>query len=197
MSIARRYDAINAAIFPGGSRRLRRKLVEAMDVAPGAAVLELGCGSGQVTAALERAGAAVTAVDALENMLERARERAPRSNFILGDLTAVTLPADFDRVVLSFVLHNFDTDGRVQVLERARSQLKEGGSVGILDWALPAGALRQRLWRRFLAFIEPSPSVGQILDGAMQSDLAKAGLRANAANPVAGGRAQILIAQPI
>ena len=158
--------------------------------------MELGCGTGQVTVALVRAGAAVTAVDALPDMLVRAKQRAPQSTFIQGDLGEIDLPAGFDRVVLSFVLHNFDTAGRVAVLALARRHLRNGGSVGILDWALPAGALRQRAWRGFLHRIEPSPTVDEILGGALVRDLPAAGLRVEASHTVAGGRAQILIAVP-
>jgi ubiquinone/menaquinone biosynthesis C-methylase UbiE len=149
-----------------------------------------------MTEALERAGATVTAVDALPDMLVRAQERAPRSTFVQGDLGEIDLPAAFDRVVLSFVLHNFDTPGRVAVLALARRHLLDGGSVGILDWALPPGALRQRIWRGFLRRIEPSPTVGEILGGALVRDLATAGLRIDASHTVVGGRAQILIAVP-
>jgi SAM-dependent methyltransferase len=60
-----RYDAITVAIFLGGSRRLRHRLVDTLEVSRGHRVLELGCGSGQVTEQLVAAGAMVTAVDAL------------------------------------------------------------------------------------------------------------------------------------
>ena len=61
------YDALNAVIWlPGGSRRLRQEFVAALGPAPGATVLELGCGTGQVTEFLVVSGASVTAVDRAE-----------------------------------------------------------------------------------------------------------------------------------
>ena len=88
MDLATAYDAINAAIFlpSGGSHRLRKRLVDAMEVRPGHRVLELGCGTGQVTASLVAAGASVVAVDALPAMLEAARRRAPGATFVQGDV---------------------------------------------------------------------------------------------------------------
>jgi 2-polyprenyl-3-methyl-5-hydroxy-6-metoxy-1,4-benzoquinol methylase len=46
-------------------------------VRPGAAVLDVGCGAGQFSAALREAGAGVVAVDLAEEALRRAREREP------------------------------------------------------------------------------------------------------------------------
>ena len=57
---------------------------------------------------------------------------------------------------------------RVALLRRAASGLVDGsGRIGLLEWAEPAGRLRGRMWRRFLARLEPSPSVPEILDGAL------------------------------
>ena len=194
MSIPGRYDAVNAAIFVGGSRRLRRELVGCLGVAPAHRVLELGCGSGQVTEQLAATGADVTAVDALPEMLRRAAQRAPRATFIEADITSADLPGSFDRIVLSFVLHNFDTEGRRTVLAESAARLAGGGAVGILDWALPVGRLRARLWRLFLHRLEPSPAVGEILDGGLDADVRAADLVVTHRRRVASGRAQILVA---
>ena len=122
MAVDTVYDAINTAIFlpTGGSRRLRRQLVEALDVRPGHRALELGCGTGQVTARLLDAGAEVVAVDALPEMLAGARRRAPAATIVEGDALTTEVGDGFDRTVLSFVLHNFDHGGRVSLLRRAR-----------------------------------------------------------------------------
>lgn len=196
MSIPGRYDAINAAIFLGGSRRLRRLLVRTLDVRASHRVLELGCGSGsgQVTEQLVATGANVTAVDTLPAMLERTAQRAPRATLIEGDITTVDVPGPYDRIVLSFVLHNFDEAGRRAVLSQSAGRLAEGGAVGILDWALPPGSLRPRLWRRFLHALEPSPAVSEILAGALHEDIRAAGLRVILHRSAAFGRAQILVA---
>jgi ubiquinone/menaquinone biosynthesis C-methylase UbiE len=192
--LATRYDALNTAIFPvGGSRRLRQRLVDVLAVRAQQRALELGCGTGQVTARLLAAGAEVVAVDALPEMLAGARRRAPGATFIKGDVLDVDVGGDYDRIVLSFVLHNLDAAGRVRLLRRAAAALAPDGRVGVLEWAVPPGRLRADAWRRLLTRLEPSPTVTDMLDGALHHDITAAGLHVDGHRFAAGGRAQILV----
>lgn len=191
------YDALNTALFltAGGSGRLRQALVDALDVRPGHRVLELGCGTGQVTKRLEAAGADVLAVDALPGMMRRAHRRAPATKLVTGDVLSAEVGSGYDRVVLSFLLHNFDEEGRVRLLRRASSALVDGGRIGILDWRAPDGHVRAALWRSLLRAIEPSPTVAEIVDGALDRDIPAAGLSVHTDRAVVGGRARILIVE--
>lgn len=193
--LAAKYDALNTALFlpAGGSRRVRQRLVDALDVRPGQRALDLGCGTGQVTARLLAAGADVVAVDALPEMLAAARRRAPDATLLQGDIVDADVGGGYDRVVLSFVLHNCDAAGRVRLLSRAAALLAPGGRIGVLDWAVPRGRARGAAWRRFLDALEPSATVGDVLDGALDADAIAAGLHLHDHRPAAGGRAQILV----
>jgi demethylmenaquinone methyltransferase/2-methoxy-6-polyprenyl-1,4-benzoquinol methylase len=196
MAVATKYDAINAAIFfpSGGSLRLRRRLVDALDLQPGERVLELGCGTGQVTAALIAAGADVVAVDALPAMLDRARQRAPTATFIQGDAIDATAGDGFNCVALSFVLHGFGADERRRLLRRSATALVPGGRIGVLEWARPQQQHRAALWTRFLSRLEPDPAgTREILAGALEADVAAAGLRIDARQHLAGSRAQLML----
>lgn len=175
---------------------MRQHLVDALEVTAGHRVLELGCGTGQVTALLVAAGADVVAVDALPGMLDGARRRAPGATFIQGDVFDVEIADRFDRVVLAFVPHNFDAHGRVDALRRSASVLAPGGRVGILDWATPPGRTKSSLWRRCLTRLEPSSNVSAVLDGTLGDELCEADLDVREHRSVAGGRAQVLIAAP-
>jgi SAM-dependent methyltransferase len=199
MDLDARYDAINTAIFlpSGGSQRLRRQFVGTLDVHADHRVLELGCGTGQVTQALIEAGADVVAVDALPEMLSGARRRAPEAVFVEGDAIDADVGTDFDRVVLSFVLHDFDTDGRRRLLHRAVDALGPHGRIGILDWAVPRRRGFGRAWRWFLARLEPSPNVVQVLDGGIETDLKAVGLGVVDRHRVALDRAQSIVVQPL
>src|SRR5688572_13141762 len=199
MDLAAAYDALNTVIFlpSGGSGRPRRMLVDALAIQPGHRVLELGCGTGQVTAELLAAGAQVVAVDRLPAMLTRARQRAPRAVFIEGDVFEAEVEGAYDRVVLSFVLHNFESEARIRLLRGATARLAHGGSIGVLEWALPSGRLRAALWRRFLRALEPAKgSVQDVLAGKLESDVANSDLQIARRQRVAGGRAEIVVLRP-
>lgn len=78
-------------------------------------VLELGCGTGDLTLHLLRAGAAVTALDISREMTEIARKRAQiftsgrRARFITAPAEASGLPSrSFDLIVGRFALHHLD-----------------------------------------------------------------------------------------
>lgn len=75
-------------------------LLQAISLLPSARVLDVACGTASLTSHL---GAEVTGLDQSEAMLEVARGRAPRTDFVRGD--ALQMPfADrsFDRVFSSF-----------------------------------------------------------------------------------------------
>ena len=197
MELARKYDAVNAAIFvtAGGSQRLRRRFVALLGVSAGDRVLELGCGTGQVTAALIEAGGSVVAVDRLPEMLAAARRRAPAAAFVEADVSTFAPEDEFDFVVLSFLLHSFDASARRALLRRSAAALAPDGQVGILDWSCPRGRVRGSLWRRFIARLEPSPTAAEVVRGAIRTDLAAEGLEIERADPVAGRRAEMLLVQ--
>ncbi|MER5355454.1 methyltransferase domain-containing protein [Kitasatospora sp. NPDC002551] len=102
-------------------------LALAGDVA-GRRVLDAGCGSGALTAALHERGAAVTGLDASEGMLELARKRLGEdADLHVGDL-AERLPFEdgaFDDVVASLVLHYLEDWG--PTLAELRRVLRPGG----------------------------------------------------------------------
>lgn len=195
LALATRYDALNTALFwsAGGSRGVRQRLVNALDIESGQRHLDLGCGTGQTTELLLIAGAEVVGVDALDGMLDGARGRAPEATLVHGDVFEADVGDGYDRVVLSFVLHNFDAVNRVRLLRRAAAALAPSGRIGILDWALPSGRRRAGSWRRLLAAIEPSRSVADVLDGALETEATDVGLHIVRHELLAGGRSQLLV----
>src|SRR5215469_17410385 len=56
--------------------RSAEEFVARLNIAPGAHVLDIACGTGNTAIPLARCGARVTGVDIATNLLEQARERA-------------------------------------------------------------------------------------------------------------------------
>src|SRR5687768_17004452 len=70
----------------GGLEEIRRRALDTLDLRPGTSVLELGCGPGEITAALVARRVRVDAVDQSEAMLRAAAERVPDARFERADV---------------------------------------------------------------------------------------------------------------
>src|ERR1700722_15929573 len=106
-SFAEEYSAGNEASLINGYYTRPAVLDLAGDVA-GRRILDAGCGSGPLSAALRDRGATVTGFDSSAKMLELARRRlGPGADLHLADL-ASPLPfpdGAFDDVIAALVLH--------------------------------------------------------------------------------------------
>ena len=81
----------------------------ALAMAPGPRVLDLGAGTGKLTAALVAAGAEVVAVEPDPQMLAQLRRELPDVPALPGSAEAIPLPdASVDAVVAGHALHWFD-----------------------------------------------------------------------------------------
>lgn len=83
----------------------------ALEPAPGPRVLDLGAGTGKLTATLVALGAKVTAVEPDTAMLNELRRALPTVRALPGTAEAVPLPdASVDAVLAGHALHWFDMD---------------------------------------------------------------------------------------
>jgi len=158
--IAPVYDAMNRTMTVGLDRHWRRITAEAV-VRAGDVVLDACCGTGDLAIADARAGGQVTGLDFSEQMLERARRKAPELQWIAGDLLALPFEdASFDAATVGFGVRNVDDLERA--LHELRRVLRPGGRLGILEITRPRGFLSPfyRLW--FDAVI---PLLGKLVPG--------------------------------
>lgn len=114
-----------------------RFIEDALGLAPGSRVLDLGCGHGRHANELARHGHRVLGVDAVEGFLAHARAEAARealaSEFVQGDLRTLNAGSGFDGAICLFDAFGFHSDEEhVRILANAREALKPGGRL-LLD----------------------------------------------------------------
>ena len=100
-------------------------------------VLDLGCGAGQLAAALDKEGYTVWGADVSEAMLARARSRVPNGTFVRASITDVELPDCVAVAAVGEVLNYLPHRTAVgAVLRRVQRALAPGG-LFVLDVAGP------------------------------------------------------------
>src|SRR5688572_24339446 len=142
--IARKYDFLNHFLSANTDRRWRRKVSDRLqDVLknPKALVLDVACGTGDLSLELKTAGKAkVIGTDFCRPMLAIAKDKTEKSNqripYIEGDGMNLSFANEtFDAVTIAFGLRNFSNwqDG----LKELHRVLKKGGLIAILEFSAP------------------------------------------------------------
>ena len=88
-------------------------------------ILDMGCGTGDLTAKIARSGARVIGLDISEDMIVASRRKYPTLDFQVGDVKDFKFEEPFDAVFSNAVLHWIDDQAKV--IDRVRQILKIGG----------------------------------------------------------------------
>lgn len=179
-SIAPRYDFLNHVLSFSldhlwrwsTAKRFRHILRR-----PEARVLDVCCGTGDLTLALDRARASllanagsqrrpITGSDFVEDMLERAREKAQTrarvATFVAADALKLPFPgASFDLLTTAFGFRNL-ANYQSGLQEFARV-LKPGAELGILEFTEPGSGPLAGVFRFYFRSI--LPRIGGIISG--------------------------------
>ncbi len=94
------YTAKHSFVYEYG-----RELVTLLAPQRDERILDLGCGSGQLTHAIAQSGARVTGLDKSASMIDSARRDYPTLTFVLGDATDFSFDQPFDAVFSNAALH--------------------------------------------------------------------------------------------
>jgi ubiquinone/menaquinone biosynthesis C-methylase UbiE len=130
----------------GVNRRNSRMVIELARIQPGESVLDVACGTGNLTLTAETyAGPTgkVYGIDASPEMIAAARKKAARSgaavDFQLGLAENLDFPdATFDAVVSRLAIHHLPDDLKQNAFAEILRVLKPGGRALIADFVGPS-----------------------------------------------------------
>jgi putative AdoMet-dependent methyltransferase len=137
------YDEVLLSVLKGARVRAGMK------------VLDIGTGTGNLAALFLNAKCAVWGLDFSSGMLANAREKLPDLITVQANLEddkwLRELNQQFDRIVSSYVLHDFNFQSKIQLIKRLVSEsLTDDGFIVIADISYPTAAARseaQGYWR--------------------------------------------------
>lgn len=150
-TIAPRYDLVNRVMTFGLDQSWRRAAVDALGLPAGAAVLDLACGTGDLSTLARRRGYRTVGVDLSWGMLVAGPGGGPRAQSDVARLALAT--SSFDGVVCGYALRNF-TDLAVSLGEAARV-LRPGGRIAVLEVAAPRRGLLRVGYRWWFERVVP------------------------------------------
>lgn len=142
---AHSYDMVVNLLTLGGNKTLREMTIELARIKPGEKVLDVGCGTGDLTMlAKARAGAAgeVYGIDASPEMIEVARRKSEQAgvkvDFRAGLIESLSFPdRSFDAVLSSLMMHHLPADLKRRGLAEIHRVLKPGGRLLVVDLKRP------------------------------------------------------------
>ena len=143
-----------------------RLYYEHLDIPPGARVLDVACGSGQLALMAAREGFDSTGVDIAGNLIERARERAAaerlKARFEIADAEALPFQdASFD-VVVSLIGAMFAPRPELVASELLRVCVP-GGTIAMANWT--ASGFVGQMFKTIAQFIAPANMPSPLLWG--------------------------------
>lgn len=116
------YDDDHAFVAEYGA-----ELVDWLDPERGERVLDLGCGTGHLTADIAERGATAVGIDRSAEMVSRARETYPALSFRQADARSFAVESPVDAVFSNAALHWIPEADHDAVLQRVADALRPGG----------------------------------------------------------------------
>lgn len=155
--IAPVYDLLNHALSLNVDQSWRRFAVRSALRPTDRRVLDVACGTGDLTAALRRAappGCLVLGADFCRPMLDRARHKEPTPFLQADGLRLPFADETFDLLTIGFGLRNMEnTEAGLREMRRV---LRRGGRLAVLEFTLPANPLVRAAYLAYFCHVLPA-----------------------------------------
>jgi len=130
-------DSYDEGFAGKASQKFYNLVLREMEIAPGAAILDVGCGTGALLRRVAgKADILGYGVDVEENMITEAQKKSPAMQFFIAPCDRLPFENEsFDAVIACMAYHHFDNkEGFAQEAARV---LKPGGVLYIADPRFP------------------------------------------------------------
>lgn len=113
----------------GFVHRYGEKVLELLELPPGASVIDLGCGNGALTEQLALRGWRALGIDASETMLKEARRLHPSLTFQRDDACCFEVEEPVDAVFSNAVFHWIEEEKHPRLLRQINRALRHQGQL--------------------------------------------------------------------
>jgi len=158
-AVAPRYDRLNRILSLGLDQRWRRRALRELALPPGARLLDLCCGTGDLALAGARDGLRVTGADFTAPMLRQAGRKfleltQQPEGLLQADAQALPFAsASFDGVTVAFGLRNVEDPALA--LRECRRVLRPGGRLAVLEFFQIPNPAWRRMFRLYFHGLMP------------------------------------------
>lgn len=152
--VAPRYDLTNQVLSAGNAGLWRLATVKAIAPQPGERILDVACGTGTSTVAIQAKHATAVGIDFSAGMIREAKRRHPGIEFIQGDAQALPFAdGEFDAVTISFGLRNVNEPRKA--LDEMYRVLRPGGRAIITEFSTPPIGVVRAAYGGYLKHVLP------------------------------------------
>jgi len=139
--VQKNYEEIADDFSRTRSRPMWPEVIKlANNVKDNSCVLDFGCGNGRLLNIWEDKKIKYLGVDSSNNLIKIAKEKYPKENFLVKDLTKIDswkIEKKFDYIFLIAVLqHVPEQKERIKILQNLKKLLNPGGKIIMSNWNL-------------------------------------------------------------